>query len=236
MSAFRAWFITGTDTGIGKTFATCALIHAARAQGFTALGMKPVASGAEIIGGKAINEDAARLLEAGSFNPGLEQLNPYCLRAPVSPHLAAREENIHIDPARIRQAFNELARRCERLFVEGAGGFLAPLGEETDAPRIARELDLPLILVVGMRLGCINHTLLAAEAILSRNLRLEGWIANCLYPDMPYLYDNIDTLRRRLDAPLLGTLPCMPDAAPGTLAQFVTLPCQPMPYAVRSHP
>jgi len=224
MSAFRAWFITGTDTEVGKTFATCTLILAARAQGLTTLGMKPVASGAETIDGKAVNEDAARLLAAGSFDPGMEWINPYCLRTPVSPHIAAREENIRIEPARIRSAFNELARRCDCLFVEGAGGFLAPLGEETDAPRIAHELNLPLILVVGMRLGCINHALLTAEAIISRNLRLAGWIANCLYPDMPCLYENIDFLRHRLDAPLLGTLPYAPDAASDSLAHLITLP------------
>ena len=228
MSAFRAWLITGTDTGVGKTFATCALIHAARAQGFTALGMKPVASGIETIDGKSFNQDVVQLLAASSFNPGLERLNPYCLRAPISPHLAAREENIHIELARIRQAFDELAQRCDRLFVEGAGGFLAPLGEEVDAPRIALDMDLPLILVVGMRLGCINHALLTAEAILSRGLRLEGWIANCIYPDMLCLYDNVDFLRHRLDAPLLGTLPHAPDAAFDALAHLVALPHQPV--------
>ena len=229
MSAFRAWLVTGTDTEVGKTFATCVLIHAARAQGFTTLGMKPVASGIETIDGKTLNEDAAQLLAAGSFDPGLERLNPYCLRAPVSPHIAAREENVHIRFERIRQAFDELAQRCECLFVEGAGGFLAPLGEEIDAPRIALELDLPLILVVGMRLGCINHALLTAEAILSRGLRLEGWIANCIYTNMSRLDENIDTLRHRLDAPLLGTLPHAPGVAPNTLTHLVTLPHQPIP-------
>ncbi|MCL2875900.1 MAG: dethiobiotin synthase [Betaproteobacteria bacterium] len=235
MNTFRAWFITGTDTGIGKTFATCALIHVARAQGFTTLGMKPVASGAEIIDGKLINEDAARLQAAGSFNPGMELINPYCLRMPVSPHIAAREENIHIEPACIRRAFDELVRRCDCLFVEGAGGFFSPMDEGIDAPRIARELDLPLILVVGIRLGCINHALLSAEAIISRNLRLEGWIANCLYPDIPYLYENIDFLRYRLDAPLLGTFPYAPNAALDTLARLITLPDQSISHAARSH-
>ncbi|MCL2161936.1 MAG: dethiobiotin synthase [Betaproteobacteria bacterium] len=236
MSAFRAWFVTGTDTEIGKTFAACTLIHAARAQGYTALGMKPVASGAETIDGKTISEDAARLLAAGSFDPGLERLNPYCLRAPVSPHFAAQTEDIRIETARIRQAFDELAQRCERLFVEGAGGFLTPLGEEVDAPRIAHELDLPIILVVGMRLGCINHALLTAEAIYARSLRLEGWIANCMYPDTPRLNDNIDFLRHRLGAPLLGTLPCAPDATPESLAHLVALPHQPISHAARSRP
>jgi len=224
MNTFRAWFVTGTDTGIGKTFATCALIHAARAQGLTALGMKPVASGADIINGKPVNEDAARLLAAGSFDPGMEQINPYCLHAPVSPHIAAQEENVRIEPARIRSAFESLTRLCDCLFVEGAGGLLAPMGERIDATDMVREMDLPLILVVGMRLGCINHALLTAETIISRNLRLEGWIANCLCPDMPRLNENTDFLRRRLNAPLLGTLPYAPDAPPDTLAHLITLP------------
>jgi dethiobiotin synthetase len=234
MKSPRAWFVTGTDTEIGKTFATCVLIHAARAQGFTALGMKPVASGAEIIDGKLISEDAVQLQAAGSFDPGMKWINPYCFRAPVSPHFAARDEGIYIEPVRIRRAFDELTQRCDRLFVEGAGGFLSPLSEEVDISGIVHELDLPVILVVGMRLGCINHALLSAEAILSRDFQFEGWIANCLYPDMPLLYDNIDYLRYHLSAPLLGTLPCAPDVALGTLAHLITLPCQPAPHIVRS--
>lgn len=224
MTAFRAWFITGTDTEIGKTFAACALIHAARARGYSALGMKPVAAGAEIIDGKTINEDAARLLAAGSLDPGYELINPYCLRAPVAPHIAARQENIPIEPARIRQAFSGLQQRCERLFVEGAGGFLAPLGERLDAAQIARELDLPIILVVGMRLGCINHALLTAEAITARGLKLAGWIANCLQPDMPSLDENRDFLHSHIAAPLLGELPYTFGASPSALAHLITLP------------
>ena len=234
MSVSRAWLVTGTDTEIGKTFAACALIHAARAQGFTALGMKPVASGFETVNGKTFNEDVEQLLAASSFDPGLERLNPYCLRAPISPHIAAREENIDIDFDRIHQAFDELIQCCDCLFVEGSGGFLAPLGEEVDAPRIARELNIPIILVIGMRLGCINHALLTAEAILSRGLRLEGWIANCLYPGIARLDDNIGFLRQRLDAPLLGTLPYAPDVSPDTLTHLITLPRSTDIVAVRS--
>ncbi|MDR0565341.1 MAG: dethiobiotin synthase [Azoarcus sp.] len=224
MSLFHAWFVTGTDTGIGKTFAVCTLIHAAKMQGFTALGMKPVAAGAENINGKWINEDTAHLLAAGSVKLEPEQINPYCLRAPVSPHLAAQDDNIHISPAHIRLAFNRLAGQCERLFIEGAGGFLAPLGKNIDAAHIARDLDLPLILVVGMRLGCINHALLTAEAIAARKLRLAGWIANCLPPVMPRLDDNIEFLRQHIDASHLGTLPYSPDAVPEKLAKLIDLP------------
>ncbi|MDR1854099.1 MAG: dethiobiotin synthase [Azoarcus sp.] len=224
MTAFHGWFVTGTDTEIGKTFATCVLIHAAQAQGFTALGMKPVAAGATEVGGRLLNEDAARLLEAGSFDPGAELLNPFCLRTPVAPHIAAAAENVRLDPTRIATAFDALRQRCDRLFVEGAGGFLSPLGEGFDAASLARALDIPIILVVGMKLGCINHALLTAEAIATRNLKLAGWIANCLSADMPHQESNIATLRRRLGAPLLGTLPYAPEADPRTLAHWVTLP------------
>ena len=224
MNAFRAWFVTGTDTEVGKTLATCVLIHAARARGHVALGMKPVAAGAEKAGEQIINEDTARLRAAGSFDPGHDLITPYCLRAPVAPHLAAEEENIRIDPERIRQAFAGLREGCGRLFVEGVGGLLAPLGERTDASHIARWLQLPVILVVGLRLGCINHALLTAEAIAARHLPLAGWIANTLAPEMPCRQKNIDTLRGRIDAPLLGTLPYAPGADPAALAHLITLP------------
>ncbi|MDR2092149.1 MAG: dethiobiotin synthase [Azoarcus sp.] len=224
MTAFRAWFVTGTDTGVGKTAVTCALIHAARAQGFVALGMKPVAAGTQPIGDEQINEDTARLRAAGSFDPGPALITPYCLRAPASPHIAAKDENIRIDPQHIHQAFDTLRQRCERLIVEGVGGLLAPLGEHLDASAIARELGLPVILVVGLRLGCINHALLTAEAIAARGLPLAGWIANAPEPEMPRLSENIDALRQRIDAPLLGTLPHTPGAAPAALAHLVSLP------------
>ncbi|MDR0703239.1 MAG: dethiobiotin synthase [Azoarcus sp.] len=224
MTAFRAWFITGTDTGVGKTAVACALIHAARAQGFAALGMKPVAAGTQQIGNEQINEDTARLRAASSFDPGPNLITPYCLRAPASPHIAAEDENIRIEPPRIRQAFDALRQRCERLFVEGVGGLLAPLGQRLDASAIAHELGLPVILVTGLRLGCINHALLTAEAIAARGLPLAGWIANALEPEMPRLFENIDALRQRIDAPLLGTLPHTPGAAPAALAPFVSLP------------
>ncbi|MDR2030892.1 MAG: dethiobiotin synthase [Azoarcus sp.] len=224
MSEFRAWFVTGTDTEVGKTLAACALIHAARAQGYFTLGMKPVAAGAVKRDGRFINEDAACLRAAGSFDPGIELINPYCLRTPTAPHIAAWEESIRIEAARIKQAFTKLRQRCERLVVEGAGGFLVPLDEQIDGSVIARELGLPIILVVGVRLGCLNHALLTVEAIARRNLRLAGWIANRIQPDMPYHDRNVAILCQRIDAPLLGTLPYAPGAAAAELAQFITLP------------
>lgn len=224
MTSTRAWFVAGTDTEIGKTFATCALIHAVRNCGLSALGMKPVAAGAELVDGERINEDAARLRAAGSFDPGLAHLNPYCLKSPVAPHLAAADEGIVLDSARIRAAFDHLAGRADRVFVEGVGGFRVPLGPDYDTADLARDLGLPVILVVGMRLGCINHALLTTEAIRTRGLRLAGWIANHIDPSMLRQQENVGALRERIDAPLLGTLPYVGDASPSSVADRLTLP------------
>jgi len=220
----HAWFLTGTDTEIGKTFATCALLHAARVRGLVALGMKPVAAGAEWRDGEWINEDAARLRAAGSFDPGLALLNPYCLKEPVAPHIAAAREGVDIAPERIVAAFEALRARADVVIVEGVGGFRVPLGPAWDTADLACALGLPVILVVGMRLGCINHALLTAEAIAGRGLILAGWIANRIDPAMLSFEENVRTLEARLAAPLLGTIPHVADGDPATAAATVRLP------------
>jgi len=219
-----AFFITGTDTEIGKTFVTCTLLHAVRAKGLTALGMKPVAAGAEIVKGEFINEDAARLRAAGSFDPGLALLNPYCLKSPIAPHIAAAEEGVAIDPAPILAAFAKLQAQAELVLVEGVGGFRVPLGNGYDTADLARDLALPVILVVGMRLGCINHALLTAEAIAARGLTLAGWVANQIDPAMLRFEQNLEALTRRMPAPLLGIVPFQPDGNAATAASGLTLP------------
>ncbi len=206
-----AYFITGTDTEIGKTFVTCALLHAARAAGRSAVGMKPVAAGADTVNGESINDDAARLRAAGSFDPGLALLNPYCLASPIAPHIAAAEEGVRIDPERIKAAFTTLAGRADVVLVEGVGGFRVPLGDDYDTADLARDLGLPVILVVGMRLGCISHALLTAEAIAARGLRLAGWVANQIDPAMLRFDENLAALVARLPAPLLGVVPFQHD-------------------------
>ncbi|THF63476.1 dethiobiotin synthase [Pseudothauera rhizosphaerae] len=219
-----AWFVTGTDTGVGKTFATCALLHAARHAGLRAVAMKPVAAGAELVDGRLANEDALRLRAAGSFDPGLDLLNPYCLASPVAPHIAAREEGVRIDPALIAARLADLRSKADCVFVEGAGGFRVPLAADYDMAMLARDLGLPVILVVGMRLGCINHALLTAEAIAARGLVLAGWIANRIDPHMLHFEDNLDALRERLAAPLLGVLPYRADGDAAAAAAGLTLP------------
>ena len=220
----RAWFITGTDTEIGKTYSTCALLHAARAQGLTALGMKPVAAGAEMVGGERLNEDVAALRAAGSFDPGLELLNPWCLASPIAPHIAAAEEGVRIAPGPIIDALRTLRERADVVLVEGVGGFRVPLADDYDSADLATELALPVVLVVGLRLGCINHALLTVEAIERRGLKLAGWIGNRIDPQMLRAAQNIDSLCERIPAPLLGVLPWCERPDPAAHAGSLRLP------------
>lgn len=217
----QGYLITGTDTGVGKTLVTCALLHAARRQGFRALGMKPVAAGTDLQGH---NEDVEAILAAGSAPAARELVNPYCFQAAIAPHIAAAEEARPIELEPILAAFGQLAAQADRVLVEGVGGFLVPLGAGLDTGDLARRLELPVILVVGLRLGCLNHALLTAEAIARRGLHLAGWVANRIDPAMDRWLENREALRSRLDAPLLGTLPYAPDAAPDQLADQLTLP------------
>lgn len=220
----NAWFVTGTDTEVGKTFATCALIHAARAKGLRTVGMKPVAAGAERVAGEWVNEDAARLRAAGSFDPGLALLNPYCLRSPVAPHIAAAEEGVTLNPAVMIDAFAQLRALADCVFVEGVGGFRVPLAQGYDTADLAVQLGLPVILVVGLRLGCINHALLTVEAITARSLPLAGWIANEIAPEMLRRDENLAALRAGISAPLLGVLPHQPDRDAAAVAGRLVLP------------
>ncbi len=219
-----AFFIAGTDTEIGKTFVTCALLHAARARGLKALGRKPIAAGAERQGDELINEDAARLRAAGSFDPGLALLNPYCLKSPIAPHIAAAEEGMAIEPAPILEAFAALKAQADIVLVEGVGGFRVPLGKDYDTADLARDLALPVILVVGMRLGCINHALLTAEAIAARGLTLAGWVANQVDPAMLRFDQNLAALTARIPAPLLGVSRFQADGDAARAAAGLQLP------------
>lgn len=224
MNAKQAWFVAGTDTEIGKTFASCALLHRARADGLSAVGMKPLAAGAECINGVCVNEDAARLRAAGSFDPGLDLINPYCLREPVAPHIAMAAEGVAFDPQRVTTALDALRARADVVIVEGVGGFRVPLGNDYDTADLAVTLGLPVILVVGMRLGCINHALLTAEAILARGLPFAGWIANRVDPGMLRFEENLAALEKRLPGPLLGVIPHRADADPSGAAGSLRLP------------
>lgn len=209
-----SFFITGTDTGVGKSFVSCALLHLLRARGLRAVGYKPVASGADLhADGQLVNEDAAALLAASSAGFSLRDINPVCLREATAPHLAARDEGVAIDLPRLVAGFTALRARADSVIVEGAGGLLVPLDEQQDFAMLAQALGLPVILVVGLRLGCINHALLTVEALAARGLQLAGWVANGgIDPAFSRAADNVATLRARIAAPLLGTLPRLTEA------------------------
>jgi len=204
MSTF---FIAGTDTGVGKTHATCALLHAWRAHGLQACGMKPVASGSAETAEGPRNEDALALQAASSQPMPYEWINPVALREPLSPHLAAAHEGVEIGLAPLREAFQRLRDMHDVVLVEGVGGWMAPLSRSLLASDIARQWQLPVILVVGLRLGCLSHALLTARAIATDGCRLVGWIGNRIDPDMAAVEENLATLRQWLPAPCLGVLP-----------------------------
>jgi len=203
----RGVFVTGTDTGVGKTVAACALIHALRAAGEHVAPMKPVAAGAIQREGRWVNEDTLALIEAAGLGiDAAERVTPLLLREPMAPHIAAAREGRHIALAHIVQAFQAAGGADDFHVVEGVGGFVVPLDERVDTADLASALGLPVVLVVGMRLGCLNHALLTARAIEAAGLALAGWIANTLDPAMNGLDENVETLRARLRAPLLGRL------------------------------
>jgi len=210
----QGYFVTGTDTGVGKTTISCALLRAFAAQGKKAVGMKPVVAGSE----NGRWHDVEQLIAASNINAAREYVNPYAFDPPVSPHIAARQAGVDIDLAVIQRAYQALSSQADIVIVEGAGGFLVPLNARQTGADLARALNLPVILVAGMRLGCLNHALLTAQAIHASGLPFAGWVANCIDPQMQVLQENIATLEQRLEGPLLGIIP--PDSETNKEAGF----------------
>lgn len=200
----RGVFIAGTDTGVGKTLVSCALLRGLAARGLQVAGMKPVAAGAQLRRGVRSNEDVEQLRDAANVAVLPNWMNPYCFTPPIAPHLAAREAGQTIRMSVIARRYTQIAAGCDVVVVEGVGGLLVPLGARLNAADIPQRLDLPLLLVVGLRLGCINHALLTVEAVQARGLRMAGWIANSIDPSMARRGQNLDALRQRIPAPLLG--------------------------------
>lgn len=217
-------YVTGTDTGIGKTLASCALLHALRGHGLRAVGMKPVASGCERIGGEWKNADALALQAAGEPGIAYADINPFALQHPLAPELAARDAGIEISLPPILDAHARLADRCDALIVEGVGGWAAPLSASLMQADLVRALRLPVLLVVGLRLGCLNHALLSARAIAADGAHLAGWIASHVDPAMERVEDNVAMLRERMPAPCWGVLPHAPDADPVAMARQLRIP------------
>jgi dethiobiotin synthetase len=214
----RSVFVAGTDTGIGKTFVSCALLRALRANGLRAVGMKPVASGCVATPDGLRNDDALALIEASAPRPDYASCNPFAFSEAVSPHLAAAAEHAEVTLAPIETAHARLAGSADVVVVEGVGGWLAPLSPTLLASALPQTLGLPVILVVGLRLGCLNHAQLSARAILADGCDLLGWIGNAVDPAMERREDNLATLRRLLPAPCLGVIDHGADAAKATTA------------------
>ena len=206
-----SYFVTGTDTNAGKTLISCALLHAFATQGKHVIGMKPVAAGCDESGK---NEDVERLMLAGNVQAEDSLINPYRFVSAIAPHLAAQQERATIDLARIAVSFAALQELADVVIVEGAGGFVVPLNDHEDSADLAVRLGLSVVLVAGMRLGCLNHALLTVQAIAARGLTLAGWVANCADEHMAMRDENIAALRQRISAPLLGIVPhqAWPDA------------------------
>lgn len=217
-------YVTGTDTGIGKTLASCALLHALRAHGLRAAGMKPVASGCERIDGEWRNADALALQAAGEPGIAYADINPFALQHPLAPELAARDAGVEVSLLPILAAHARVADNADALIIEGVGGWAAPLSASLMQADLVRTLRLPVLLVVGLRLGCLNHALLSARAIAADGAHLAGWIASHVDPDMERVEDNIEMLRARLPAPCWGVLPHAPDADAATMARHLRIP------------
>ena len=222
------YFVTGTDTNVGKTLVSAALIHSLARNGLKVAGMKPVAAGAELRDGKLWNEDVALLSGEANVTLPTHLIAPYLFKEAAAPHVAAALEDQQINPDTIFSAFEHIRAQTEAVIVEGAGGFCVPLTPQIDLADIAVRLQLDVILVVGLRLGCLNHAFLTAEAIAARGLRLAGWVVNQIDPAMPHQAANIEALRERLPAPCLGSLPWM--SVPSATLAADKLDFSPLPH------
>ncbi|QPF75660.1 dethiobiotin synthase [Roseateles sp. DAIF2] len=220
----RGFFITGTDTEIGKTAVTAGLTHLAATAGLRAAGIKPLAAGQALVDGRWVNEDVARLRAATNMGLSDAEVGPLQLRTPCAPHIAARLEGVAIEREPLLAAVRGVAARADIAFVEGVGGFRVPLLDGWDTADLAVDLGLPVLLVVGLRLGCISHALLTAEAVRARGLTLAGWVANTVDPDQPHVADNLAALAQGLAAPCWGHVPRLADPNHAAVAAYLTIP------------
>lgn len=217
----QAYFVTGTDTEIGKTHATCALLARAVQNGIAAVALKPVAAGVDADGQ---NDDVRRLMAASAVPLSARIVNPWLLNEPLSPHIAARHAGIEITLPPIVESYRAAFAQADLVLVEGVGGLYAPLSDTLSQPDLIRALDIPVILVVGLRLGCLNHALLTQAALEQTGCVLAGWIGNQIDPAFAAQDENIATLRQRIPAPCLGILPFDAHPTPASLAAAVMLP------------
>ncbi len=218
------YFVTGTDTNVGKTLVTAALLLKARQAGKTTLGLKPIAAGAEMTEAGLRNADALLLREYSSVQIPYAQTNPVCLAEPIAPHIAAARTGQRLSLDRLEGFVRgALMQRADLRLIEGAGGWRLPLSERENLSDLSKRLELPVILVVGLRLGCLNHALLTAEAIISDGLKLAGWVASSLEPDLAAEAEIIATLQYRLPAPCIGHVPWLEQPSAEGVAAYLNL-------------
>jgi dethiobiotin synthetase len=211
MNKSAGFFVTGTDTEVGKTLVSGALIVKLRDQQINAIGFKPVVAGTyKDTSGRTLNEDLETLRIASNLSHHELSLCPYALDQPAAPHLVAAQQGLKLEMSVMHNAFQDVQKHADCIVVEGAGGLLIPLNKDEDLGGFANKIDLPMILVVGMKLGCLNHALLTHEAMKARNLKIAGWIANTLAEEMPLLQENLQTLQTRIESPFLGLIPRLP--------------------------
>jgi len=220
-------FITGTDTDVGKTRISTALLHWLTQAGWRSAGFKPVAAGTRLIDGHGVNDDVRALRQASSLALTDAEVGPFQFETACAPHIAAELEHKSIDRAQILRAAHALATRTDLLVIEGVGGFCVPLGPDWDSADLASDMNLPVLLVVGLRLGCINHALITAQAIRAQGLHLAGWVGNSVSPAMPWLDENVATLQQRFERqniPCWGLVPWLEDPTPAAMAAYLEQP------------
>jgi dethiobiotin synthetase len=224
----KQWlFITGTDTDVGKTVVACGFLAAANQQGLRTAAIKPVAAGCEVTEQGMSNSDALQLQAAASHKLSYQQINPVALEPAIAPHIAAAEAGLRMSASRLVGYCRGVSLMpVDMVVVEGAGGWRVPINSRETLADVARELECAVIVVVGMRLGCLNHALLTMEAIRRDGLQIVGWVANILDPEMPRLQENIDTLKQCINEPCLGTVPRLVDLSAERVADFLTVPGQ----------
>ena len=224
MAKLKTFFITGTDTEVGKTYVTVALLQALSRKGLRTLALKPIAAGCEAQGEVWMNEDAIQLRQAMTEALPYQQVNPIALKSAIAPHLAAQQEGRRLSADRLAgMVRGALMTPADVALIEGAGGWLVPLNERETLADLVRILQIPVILVVGIRLGCLNHALLSVQSISSFGLPLAGWVANCVDPSAAMIKENISTLESRIAAPCLGVIPWQAYAESGDRADFINI-------------
>ncbi|WP_088328636.1 dethiobiotin synthase [Lacimicrobium sp. SS2-24] len=218
----KSFFVTGTDTEVGKTFVTATMLHQLAYRRFQTIGFKPVASGSEETEDGLRNADALTLQAASTLALTYEQVNPFTFLPAIAPHIAAKEQGQVISLKRLTEHYHKLKQLgADYLFTEGAGGWRLPLGDDDYLSDFVKAEKIDVILVVGMRLGCLNHALLTCEAIAADGLNLAGWVANQVELDMPHIETNLESLKQRIQAPFLGYIPRLND--PESSQQYLDL-------------